>query len=199
MTRPRLALLTALACGAAAALGLILAGGGSPSATVSAQTGYAGAVRPRGIPPARFRLRDQDGAVVDARSLRGRPAVVTFMYSTCRDTCPLMADQIRGALDDLPHSVPVVAISVDPKGDTPLNAKRFLARHGLTGRADFLLGRRAQLAPVWTAFGVRPQSRGLEHSASTVLLDRRGVQRVGFAADDITPESLAHDLRALGA
>ena len=199
MTRPRLALLTALACGAAAALGLILAGGGSRSATVSAQTGYAGAVRPHGIPPAEFRLRDQDGRVVDARSLRGRPAVVTFMYSTCQDTCPLTADQIRGALDDLPRPVGVVVVSVDPRGDTPLNVRRFLARHGLTGRAHYLLGTRAQLAPIWRAFGVRPQGNGFEHSASTVLIDASGRQRVGFPTNELTPEGLAHDLRRLGA
>ena len=26
---------------------------------------------------------------------------MTFIYSTCEDTCPLIAQQIRGALDDL--------------------------------------------------------------------------------------------------
>jgi hypothetical protein len=33
---------------------------------------------------------------------------------------------------------------------------------------------------------------------SVVVLDRAGVQRVGFGAtDDLTPEGLAHDLRVL--
>ena len=199
MPRIRLAVLTLLACGIAAVVGLALARGGSQSTTVSAQTGFAGALRPPGVPRAAFALDDERGQRVDASALRGRPAVVSFMYSTCRDTCPLIADQIRGALDDLPRAVGVVLVSVDPRGDTPLNAKRFLARHGLTGRAHFLLGTRARLAPVWHAFGVRPQAKGLEHSASTVLLDARGIQRVGFGPDDVTPEGLAHDLRRLGA
>ena len=95
--------------------------------------------------------------------------------------------------------MPVVAVSVDPRADTPLNARRFLARHGLTGRAHFLLGTRAQLAPLWKAFGVRPQGQGFEHSASTVLIDAEGRQRVGFPTSEITPEGLAHDLRRLGA
>jgi protein SCO1/2 len=149
------------------------------------------------MPAARFALRDQDGRTVDARSLRGRASVVTFLYTSCQDTCPLVADQIRGALDDLRHGVPVVAVSVDPRGDTPLAAKRFLARHGLTGRARFLLGTRAQLAPVWRQFGIQPQTRRFDHTPSTVLLDRRGVQRIGFRADDITPEGVAHDVRRL--
>ena len=199
MTRVRLALVTAAACLLAAAIALALAGRGGGHGTVDAQTGFAGALRPEGMPAPRFALRDEDGRLVTSRSLRGRPAVVTFLYTSCRDTCPLVADQVRGALDDLPRAVPVVAVSVDPRGDTPLAAKRFLARHGLTGRARFLLGSDRELAPVWRQFGVQPQGRGSDHTPSTVLLDRTGRQRIGFLADDITPEGVAHDLRRLGA
>jgi protein SCO1/2 len=197
--RVRLALATVAACAAAVALALLLAGGGTSGSPVSAQTGYAGALRPAGVPPARFALRDQDGRRVDVADLRGRPVVVTFLYTTCRDTCPLTADQIRGALDDLGRDVPVLAVSVDPANDTPPRAKAFLAKHGLTGRGHFLLGTRAQLEPVWRAFGIQPQGNGFEHTASTVILDRRGRQRIGFLTDVLTPEGLQHDLSKLGA
>lgn len=199
MQRVRLALVTAAACMLAAVIALALAGRSGSHAEVDAQTGFAGALRPPGMPPPRFALSDQNGDTINASSLRGRPTVVTFLYTSCQDTCPLVADQIRGALDQLGKPVRVVAITVDPKGDTPLAAKRFLAHHGLTGRADFLLGTWGQLAPVWRQFGVQPQTRMSEHTPSTVLLDRRGVQRIGFLADEITPEGLAHDLRRLGA
>ena len=199
MQRVRLALFTVMACALAAVAALAVAGRGSSHALVDAGTGYVGALRPPGMPAARFSLRDQNGETITAASLRGRPAIVSFLYTSCQDTCPLVADQIRGALDQLGRRVQVVAVSVDPRGDTPLAAKRFLAHHGLTGRADYLLGTSAQLAPVWREFGVQPQTRMSEHTPSTVLLDRRGVQRVGFLADEITPEALAHDLRRLGA
>jgi protein SCO1/2 len=200
VSRPRLALLTALACTAAAALAIALAARDDGDASiVSRDTGFAGAVRPAGMPPADFALRDQDGERVRARDLRGRPAVVTFLYTHCEDACPLTADQIRGALDDLGRDVPVLAVSVDPANDTPVSAQRFVAERGLTGRMRFLLGTRAQLAPVWKAFGIRPQGDGFDHTASTVILDRDGVQRVGFLADILTPDGLAHDLERLGA
>ena len=161
-------------------------------------TGFTGAVRPDGIPPAPFRLRDQNGRVVTLADLRGRPAIVTFLYTTCEDTCPTTAAQIRGALDDLGGArVPAVAISVDPGNDTPERARRFLARQHLTGRMRFLLGTRAELAPLWKAYGIQPQGNGKEHSGSVVLLDRRGAQRVGHPASALTPEGLAHDLKAL--
>jgi protein SCO1/2 len=196
MNRVRLALATAGACLLAAGIGLYAArGGDSPSATGQ----FAGATRPPAIPPTRFALRDQDGRAVTAAALRGRPAIVSFLYTTCRDTCPLIADQVRGALDQLDRDrVPYVAVSVDPANDTPARAKSFLLKHGLTGRARFLLGSRAQLEPVWRQFGVQPQlGPNRDHTPSTVLLDERGVQRVGFMADQITPEGVAHDVRAL--
>jgi protein SCO1/2 len=196
-----MAITVVIACCAAAIVAVVVAsgnsGGGGPQVTI--QHGFAGALRPAGIPPADFRLRDQDGRMAALAAYRGRPVIVTFMYSTCRDTCPLMADQIRGALDALGHDVPTLAVSVDPAGDTPLNTKTFLARHGLTGRARFLLGTRARLAPVWRAYGIRPQRNSDAHSAYVLLIDKRGRQRVAFPASELTPEGLAHDVKALQA
>ncbi|HEY6763013.1 MAG TPA: SCO family protein [Baekduia sp.] len=161
--------------------------------------GFEGALRPKGIPPIAFSLKDQDGKTATLAQYRGQPVILTFMYSTCRDTCPLTAQQIKGALDDLGVSVPTLAISVDPANDTPLNARRFVNRQGLTSRMRFLLGTRAQLAPIWKAYGIEPQTKAFDHSAYVVLVDRNGIQRVGWPVDKLTPEGLAHDLRLLGA
>jgi protein SCO1/2 len=201
VSRLQIAAATVVACTFAALVGLYAARrDGSPRASGE----IAGSRRPPGMPPARFSLRDQDGRTVTADSLRGRPLIVSFLYTRCRDTCPVVADQVRGALDDLGRArVPYVAISVDPGGDTPGGARAFLLKHGLTGRARYLLGTSAQLAPVWRQFGVQPQrvtnTRRDDHTASTVVLDLRGVQRVGFTADTLTPEGLARDVRALAA
>ena len=161
--------------------------------------GFDGALRPPGIPPVQFALKDQEGKVATLRQYRGQPVILTFMYSTCRDTCPLTAQQIKGALDDVGRDVPTLAISVDPANDTRLNAQRFVNRQGLTRRMRFLLGDRAQLQPIWDAYGIQPQGKGFEHTAYVVLVDARGRQRVGWPVDKITPEGLAHDLRLLGA
>jgi protein SCO1/2 len=159
--------------------------------------GFSGALRPPGIPPAEFGLRDEQGRVVRLGDLRGRPAVVTFLYTTCRDTCPLTTQQIRQALDDLGRDVPVIAVSVDPANDTPRRARAFALKQGMTGRMRWVLGTGAQLQRLWRAYGVAPQTAKEDHSASTVLLDARGRQRVGFATSVLTPEGLAHDIAAL--
>ncbi|HEU4974566.1 MAG TPA: SCO family protein [Baekduia sp.] len=196
--RARLSLMLAATLVLVAALAVVLlTSSGAHEPDPSAR--FEGAMRPKAIPPADFALRDQDGHLVRLSDLRGHPAIVTFMYSTCRDTCPLTAQQIRIALDELHTPVPAVAISVDPANDTPLNARRFLARQSLTGRMRFLLGSRGQLEPLWKAYGVQPQGTAFDHSAYVVLLDAQGRQRVGWPVDELRPEGLAHDLRVLGA
>ncbi|WCB95623.1 hypothetical protein DSM104299_04372 [Baekduia alba] len=194
--RARLALMLAATFVLLGALAVVLFAGDKKDA---GGAGFDGALRPPGIPPIAFSLKDQDGKAATLAQYRGQPVILTFMYSTCRDTCPLTAQQIKGALDQVGKTIPTLAISVDPANDTPLNARRFVNQQGLTKRMRFLLGDRAQLAPIWKAYGIRPQGKAFEHSAYVVLVDGNGVQRVGWPVDKITPEGLAHDLRLLGA
>jgi protein SCO1 len=193
------ALLTLTLCTVAAVAGVFIAsrGDGGGSGVAVGTTGWAGFIRPPGATAPDFALRDQDGKRVTMADYRGRPVAVTFVYSTCEDTCPALVDQVRGALDDTGLDVPLLAVSVDPANDTPDRARRFLNERRMTGRARFLLGSRSQLAPVWKGYGVQPQTDDLEHSASVVLVDARGRQRVGFPYDQLTPEALAHDLQRL--
>jgi len=161
--------------------------------------GFAGSIRPPG-PPLDFALRDERGDRIRLSDDRGRPVIVTFMYTTCKDTCPLTATQIRGALDDLKQPPPALAVSVDPVNDTPEREREFLFRRGLShGRMRFLLGDRAELRPVWKAYGIQPQGKAFDHSAYVLLIDRHGRQRIGFPVQQLTPEGLAHDIRRLQA
>jgi protein SCO1/2 len=159
---------------------------------------FRGPVLPPAFRPPPFSLRDQDGRLVSLGAYRGRVVLVTFMHAGCRETCPIMTQQIRGALDDLGADVPVLAVSVSPVEDTPALARRFIARQRMTGRMRFLVGTEAELRPVWKAWGIQPEAGALHHSAFVFLVDRRGHGRVGFPAAYLTPEALAHDLRRLG-
>jgi protein SCO1 len=158
---------------------------------------FEGAVMPAGVRAPDFTLRNQDGKPVSMRALRGRPVIVTFLYTTCDDTCPAQAQTVRGALDDLGEDVPALAIAVDPARDTAARARAFLAKARALGRIDFVLGSRAELAPLWKRFFIRPQSINQEHQARFTLVDKKGFQRIGFPGDQATPETLAHDVRLL--
>jgi protein SCO1 len=195
-TRFLYALATLGLCAAAAVAGVWIAASNGQG-TARPTGAFAGSVRPPGARAPAFRLHDQDGKPISMAEYRGRTVVMAFVYSTCKDTCPGQVQSIRGALDRLGHDVPVLLVSVDPPNDTRLNAKRFLLAQHVTGRARFVLGTSAQLAPVWRGYGIAPQRGTLDHSAYTVVVDGAGRQRLGYPASRLTPEDLASDLRQL--
>jgi protein SCO1/2 len=127
----------------------------------------------------------------------GRPVIVTFLYTHCEESCPAQVQTIRGALDDLGHDVPALAVAVDPPNDTPASAKAFLAKQHMLGRMTFAVGSRAELRPAWKGFAIQPQTQQMEHQARMTLVDRRGFQRIGWPLGQATPEKLAHDVRLL--
>jgi protein SCO1 len=209
--RPHIVLLAVAALLAAvialvAVLGKPSAHNDASSSTSNLQTtsssGFDGAaIPPSPLAPA-FTLTDQNGRSVSLSNVRGHVAVLAFLYSTCGATCILVAQQIRGALDELPHSVPVLIVSADPATDTPASVARFLAKVSLTGRVRYLTGSPAQLRPIWRAYRVHPASAGratFDKYAFLLLLDARGRERVLFEPEVLTPEALAHDIRKLQA
>lgn len=196
--RARLALMSTVTLAVLALAAIVLLGrpGASPGRSAVLEGGQID------IPAQNFTLRDQDGRAASLAAYRGQVVILTFMYSTCQDTCPVEADQIREALDDLGRAVPTLAVSVDPAQDTPINAKRFLLKQSLTGRMRFLLGTRAELAPIWKSYGIAPQTgstKQSDHSAYVLLVDRRGALRDGFPDSQLTPDALVHDIRLLQA
>jgi protein SCO1/2 len=193
--RLRLALFVTGLLALAAVAGVLLFAVGEK--TVPASASFEGAIRPPGIPATDFGVRDERGRMLRLADMRGKPVVVTFLYTTCKDTCPLTTQQIRQALDELGYDVPVVAVSVDPANDTARRARSFALEQGMHGRMRWALGSAQQLQRLWKAYGIQPQTADEEHSASTVLLDARGVQRVGFATSVLTPQALAHDIAML--
>jgi protein SCO1 len=178
---------------------VVLAADSGEEEPATAGTRFEGAVMPKGVRAPDFALHDQDGERVSMRDLRGQPVIVTFLYTTCDDSCPAQAQTVRGALDDLGDDVPALAVAVDPPRDTPERARAFLAKARALGRIDFVLGSRAELRPLWKGFYIRPQSVTQEHQARFTLVDKRGFQRIGFPGDQATPEALAHDVRLLAA
>jgi protein SCO1/2 len=193
---------------AAVALGLVLfaalgvSDDGDSSAAPSGavhppKSAFQGALLPPGVRAPSFALRDERGRRVTMSEYRGRPVVVTFLYSHCKDTCPVQAQQIKGALDQLGHDLPALAVSVDPAGDTPASVAHFNREQGVTGRLRWVLGRESQLEPLWRGFATSRQTPSVEHLARLVLIDKRGFQRIGYPASQATPERLAHDLRLL--
>jgi protein SCO1/2 len=177
-------------------------GHGDPGDSATNNTGFDGAALPKGSAAPGFTLTDQSGRPVSLSEYRGRVVVLAFLYSTCGRVCVVLAQQVRGALDELPRPVPVLFLTAAPEKDTPKSISRFLAEVSLTGRVRYLTGPPAELRPLWRAYHVTPPEEdraGFDNTISLYLLDRHGDERVLFQLEQLTPEALVHDLRALGA
>jgi protein SCO1/2 len=185
----------------AAIVVVLTAGRRSGTATTPNSTSpFAGPVMPPNLRAADFTLRDQDGRQVTLSQYRGKVVVLTFIHSLCHDACPFMVEQIKGALNDLPSSgygIPAVGVTVAPAEDTVASRLRFLSKHQMTGRLAFLNGPRPELRRVWHDYAIAPVTPKIDHSTFVLLIDKRGIERVGFPADQLTPEGLAHDIRVL--
>jgi protein SCO1 len=187
-----------------AAIGIVLATNTSsdsaqPAALVS-HSKFDGPTLPGGLRAANFSLADQNGHRVTLSQYRGHVVVLTFIHSLCHDTCPFMVEQIKGALNDLPSSgagVPVLGVSVAPSEDTPTHRRQFLAKHEMTGRIAFLNGPMRAMQQVWHSYAIQPVEGPIDHSVFVLLIDKNGIERVGFPADQLTPEGLAHDIGVL--
>jgi protein SCO1/2 len=166
------------------------------------QSKFAGPTMPPGLVAKDFSLTDQHGQRVSLSSYRGRVVIVTFIHSLCQDACPFMVEQIKGALNELPGSgqgIPTIGVSVAPKEDTAANRRKFLTVHRMNDRIAFVNGPIATMRRIWHGYAIAPGTGPEGHSAVVVLVDKKGVERVGFGGGQITPEELVHDLRVLQA
>ena len=194
--------------GAAALVLLACAGAGcgaatkTPSASSSTPSAFRGTPTLRAGVATDFSLVDQHGSSVRLSAQRGRVVVLTFLYTSCPDVCPITAAKLGAAsrlLGPLASRVRILAVSVDPTNDTPRNVRRFITRLRLPAEFHYLTGTRAQLAPVWQSYNVLVERRNLErvdHGIPIVVIDKRGRPRVYFS-HTATATAIAHDVRLL--
>jgi protein SCO1/2 len=151
-----------------------------------------------------FSLKDANGKTVALSDLRGRVVVLTFLYTHCPDVCPLIAEHMRAAAEQLGNmadQVAFVAVSIDPRNDTPAAVQSFLEQHRLGGKLIYLVGTADELKPVWAAYYIGAEADAtnpefIAHSTRVVVIDKAGRQRVNLGSD-FDAQDLAYNVRAL--
>jgi protein SCO1/2 len=176
-------------------------GGGKAAQAESAPTprfkGYAVTT-----PAPDFTLRDARGEEVSLSGQRGKLVLVTFLYTNCPDVCPLIAANLNGALRQLGSermNVRVLAVSVDPKGDTAKAVRAYEKLHHLLPEFRYLIGSRQELEAVWAKYKVTAVASDpelVDHVAYTLLVDRSGKGRVLYNSR-VRSAQVVHDVRIL--
>jgi len=152
-----------------------------------------------------FALTSQDGARVSLSDLHGKVVAVTFIFTRCSDTCPVltpMMSLVQDRLgDDFGSKVVFASITVDPEHDTPEMLKLYAQMHGadvagwsfLTGPPPIIL----DLARRYGVFAAKNANGDVEHSFLTSIVDPRGILRVQYLGVRFDPDEFRRDLLSL--
>jgi len=156
-------------------------------------------------PAPAFTLTAQDERRLSLADLRGKVVVLTFIYTACADTCPLLTAKmaaLQGRLGaDFGARVFFVSVTVDPERDTPAVLKGYGVAHG--ARFDgwaFLTGTPAEIREVGKRYGIfaKKTARGdVDHTFLTSVIDPRGVLRVQYMGVRFEPAELLTDVRSV--
>lgn len=169
-----------------------------------------------------FALTDQFERPVRSEDLAGQVVVANFIYTNCRDICPVLSlrmqqlqERLRtdGLLDG---RVQLLSFSVDPEHDTPAVLRAYAERHQanpeawrfLSGPGDVLLplvvdGFRLGVevlpppAADHSAHGGAMPLTEVMHSGRFVLIDQQGRVRAYYHGNDVELTRIVQDLRAL--
>jgi protein SCO1/2 len=160
---------------------------------------------PRIGPAPEFTLTAQDGRRVSLSDLRGKVVVVTFIYASCTDTCPLLTAKLvalqRRLATDANGRIFFVGITVDPERDTSEVLAQYAKGYGADPEGwAFLTGTPAEIQEVARRYGIyrRKQPRGdVDHTFLTSLVDPAGTLRVQYLGVRFDPEEMRRDLQSL--
>jgi len=177
--------------------------GAAASVTVTGGSGhFAGGELDPPRPTPDFTLTDQAGQKVSLADQRGKLVLLTFLYTNCPDVCPLITQNLNQALQMLGterDDVRVLAVSVDPEGDTPKSVDEYAKAHHLLPEFHYLIGSRDELTKVWKAYDVAAVASDpelVDHTAYTMLVDQSGEGRVIYDSQ-VKAKDVVHDVRAL--
>lgn len=177
-----------------------------------------------GAAPA-FTLTDQLERPVSSDAVEGKVVVANFIYTSCRDICPLLSAQMQTLQERLRQEgllgshVQLLSFTVDPDRDTAAVLRAYADRHRadpdawrfLTGPKDmvvplvvegFHLGVQAlpppEASPNTQAHGTGSHDTyEVMHSGRFVLIDQQGRIRAYYDGQAFDPERVVGDIRRL--
>lgn len=127
-------------------------------------------------------LTDSTGAAFPLRSYRGKPVVISLVYTACSSVCPLITQHLMGAIADArrvfgPDRFSVLTIGFDARNDTPARLTQFASTHGI----DIANWKLASADPATIeallrdlGFSYASIAGGFDHVSQTTILDSEG-------------------------
>ncbi len=153
-----------------------------------------------------YQFRDRRGRAVSLADYRGKPLMISMIYTSCFHICPTTTKNLARAVETVRSAVGadafrVVTIGFDALHDTPERMRGFARQQGVNSAKNwtFLSADKAVIARLSADIGFlfTPSSKGFDHLIQTTIVDGKGEiyrQIYGMEAD---PALLAEAMKEL--
>jgi protein SCO1/2 len=147
-------------------------------------------------------LVDQHGSVVSLASLKGKPVLIDFIYTSCASTCPMLTAKMTAIAHALGPAlgadVRLVSLTLDPEHDSAAELAKYAKSHDASENGWlFLTGPPEKVDQVLALFKLRRMREGdgsITHSVSAFLLGPDGHQIRQYNALEVSPQSVVGDV-----
>src|SRR3974390_2724298 len=143
---------------------------------------------PKIAPAPEFTLTSQDGSQISLADLHGKVVAVTFIFTRCSATCPVLTPLMSLVQErlgqDFNSKVAFASITLDPEYDTPEMLRLYAQAYGVDVPGwSFLTGPPpaiAELSHRYGVFAAKNADGDIDHSFLTSIVDQRGFIRVQY-------------------
>jgi len=128
-------------------------------------------------------FRDRNGKAVTLSKFRGKPVIISLIYTSCFHICPTTTRNLARAIKAARSAVGAetfftISIGFDVLHDTPERMRSFARQQGLSGENNwaFLSTDKATITRLATETGFifTPSSKGFDHLIQTTVVDKEG-------------------------
>ncbi len=152
-------------------------------------------------------LVDQHGRNVSMASLKGKPVLFDFIYTTCPGPCLLLTTQMKQIANRLGPKLGtearIVSITVDPEHDHPAQLLAYANKQGADVNGWlFLTGTPKQIEDVMARFNVirkREPDGTVDHVLEFFLVDGNGRALLQYIGQKADPDWVASDVERVAA
>jgi protein SCO1 len=152
-----------------------------------------------------YTLKDREGRAVRLRSYRGKPLLVSFIYTGCFQVCPTTTRALqqatsvaRAALGDGRFNV--ISIGFNQPADSPQALKSFAAQYGINSPNWEFLSPPAAIVPDLArdfGFGFVATAAGFDHLLQVSVVDAEGRIYRQIYGEDYSADYLTEPLKQL--
>jgi protein SCO1/2 len=152
-----------------------------------------------------YTLQDREGRAVRLSSYRGKPLLVSFIYTGCFQVCPTTTRTLKKAVSVAREALGdgrfnVISIGFNQPADSPQALKSFAAQYGINSPNWEFLSPPAAIVPHLArdfGFGFVATAAGFDHLLQVSVVDAEGRIYRQIYGEDYSADYLTEPLKQL--